>query len=309
MLREWLSRLRGKADEMQMPDSTSSGRLRGAAARQVHLFRYARLMSEITRDRAAHSYRYHLSRLVHWRCTAPEHVEPYPPEQRSHLKSIYDTLLLRVMIDRIVHGGDASDKEEDDGICLRGSSNPNATPLNASNNPDDSLRDTDILATCQAVVSSLTRVTMRDRAFLPWLTGYSAFSAALVLLYLQAKTRFAASPNAGVMQSDNWPTGALTESPFDYSYGSVTRDEDHFRDAVAVMAIVGRQFTRIAKYKAFVIKLRNAMSSPTPQNMILEQAGMLDVLDDSSPDHLYRLAKATVLLMRRRETQISIPNE
>jgi len=235
-----------------------------------------------------HPFRHYLSRLMHWRCTAPEQIEPYPPEQRSHLKSIYDTLLLRVMIDQIVYSSNGNLQHEENG---RGPTAGNSTPgsIKRGTAPEDA----DLHTACQAVVSSLTRVTMRDRTFLPWLTGYSAFSAALVLLYLRAKTQVTTSPSSRLQPPEPYPIGHFAASTPDSAWFSGTHEEDPLRDAVAVMAIVGRQFTRVAKYKASVIKLRDLISSQARNKDDL-RTETAEMIDSSGPDHLRRLVNITL---------------
>lgn len=258
-------------------------------------------MSEVIKDRATHPFRHQLSRLMHWRCTAPEQVEPYPPEQRSHLKSIYDTLLLRVMIDQIVYSsiGDAQHAENAGYATVRSST---TEVIRHKNYPEDA----DLYTTCAAVVSSLTRVTMRDRTFLPWLTGYSAFSAALVLLYLRAKAHVTTSPSARMNLPEPYSIGQFTALTPDSAWFSGTHEEDPLRDAVAVMAIVGRQFTRVAKYKASVIKLRDLISSQAAAKDNL-QVDLAEMIDGSGPDHLRRLLSITLSWIYRPEPA-HVPN-
>lgn len=252
-------------------------------------------MSEVIKDRASRPFRHHLSRLMHWRCTAPEQVEPYPPEQRSHLKSIYDTLLLRVMIDQIVYTSNGDLQHEEHAGNATAISSTSATIAHGT-----SPEDANLYTTCQAVVSSLTRVTMRDRTFLPWLTGYSAFSAALVLLYLRAKTHVTTSPSSRLQLPEPYPIGHFTASTPDSAWFSGTHEEDPLRDAVAVMAIVGRQFTRVAKYKASVIKLRDLISSQTPAKDDL-RVEVAEMIDGSGPDHLRRLVNITLSWINKPE--------
>jgi hypothetical protein len=259
-------------------------------------------MSEVIKDRASHPFRHHLSRLMHWRCTAPGQVEPYPPEQRSHLKSIYDTLLLRIMIDQIVYSSTGDIRREENPGSPSHHLPMDATARSSASGTmrhGTSLEEADLYTTCQAVVSSLTRATMRDRNFLPWLTGYSAFSAALVLLYLRAKAH-SKSPSSRLQPPEQYPIGHFTASTPDSAWFSGAHEEDPLRDAVAVMAIVSRQFTRVAKYKASVVKLRDLISSPALAKDNV-QVDMAEMIDDFGPEHLRHLLNITLSWICRPE--------
>lgn len=264
-------------------------------------------MSEVVKDRAKHPFRHHLSLAIHWRSTAPGQAEPYPPEQWGHIKSLHDTLLLRVMIDQVINvsPGHYFRQQKDTGFPQHQvytqhvhDADTSALPSSLATPLERAPQDAEMYSTCQAVVSSLTRATMRDRAFLSWLTGYSAFSAALLLLYLAAKARKTAStspalPTSGVQFASN-----LNQSPADSAWHPGAYEDDPLQGAVAVMAVVGRQFSRVARYKAFVIKLHGMISSQT----WIENAGQFELAEDidrSGPDHLNCLIRMTLAMLER----------
>lgn len=200
------------------------------------------------------------------------------------------------MIDQIVYpaAGDVR-REENPGsstyqLSTDDTASSSASVIARHGSPPD---DADLYTTCQAVVSSLTRTTMRDWTFLPWLTGYSAFSAALVLLYLRAKAYSATSPSSRLQHLSEHPIGHFNASTPDSAWLSGAHEEDPLREAVAVMAIFGRQFARVAKYKASAIKLRDLISSPASAKDNV-RVDLAEMIDDSGPDHLRRLVKITL---------------
>lgn len=151
-----------------------------------------------------------------------------------------------------------------------------------------SVADHELLATCEAVISSLTRSDMKDRAFLSWLTGYSAFSAALCLVYLASRRRHRSAPER-TLPSQTVESGRRS-LPEPFRQGNETYEE-LFRDAAQVMTIVGRQFTLIADYRTFVTKLRTELLSNEYTNEGLMEE-IASTMTRSSPGHLRSFAFA-----------------
>lgn len=255
-------------------------------------------MSTIIRDHATLPLGHHLGRIIHWRSTAPEYLEPYPPDQEGHLKSIGDTLLLRAIIDQIVYV-----KGEESCDSGRGNANPSsfhrmsldgtAATTSSSGLQESVVREIDLYSICNAVVSSLTRASMRDRAFLSWLTGYSAFSAALGLLYCSAKEKRKACTASPFLFNETRLDIEANLSPFSVQWA---QEQTSLQGAVNVMAVVGRHFPRVAQYKSVVTQLHTLITAEAAPNHSQGHRSLMEVMDSASPDHLRRLASITLSL-------------
>ncbi|KAL4865520.1 fungal-specific transcription factor domain-containing protein [Aspergillus spectabilis] len=135
-------------------------------ARHVHLFRYAMLLSEMVEDAGRSPVTIQLSGLLHWRSSNPCTNDPSTALNQAHFASLDNTLMLRLAINQIVRAN---------------------TPIRCDilATPDNACvpHILNISQICQAVVHSLNRPDMRQRSFLSWMTGYSAFSVALLIVW------------------------------------------------------------------------------------------------------------------------------
>ncbi|BCS29535.1 Zn(II)2Cys6 transcription factor [Aspergillus puulaauensis] len=133
-------------------------------AQHLHLFRYAMLLSEAMTDRGRSPVTMQISGLLHWRSSRRSEDESSSSSSsglnEAYFASLDNTLVLRLAINHIIRTE----------IPIDGHSMPLSSFL-------------DIPQICRAVVDSLSRPDMKQRSFLSWLTGYSAFSVALVVLY------------------------------------------------------------------------------------------------------------------------------
>ncbi|KAK6365259.1 hypothetical protein LTS17_011492 [Exophiala oligosperma] len=120
----------------------------------IHLFRYAKLMSQIVNDQGEEPFTNHLGRLLHWRaCTPPE--APLSTQCAfEYQTSLYNTLYLRVAIDQIVSRQTADDAP----VCLQ------QLPASKRNgivvSKHQQMADFRLMDACRAVLKSLKRSGM-----------------------------------------------------------------------------------------------------------------------------------------------------
>jgi hypothetical protein len=265
-------------------------------------------MSNTIRDRGTRSFKSHLSRLLHWRYTSPGNAESYPPEQWNHLKSLYDTLLLRVMLDQLLGTPDR--------IGVSSSVNYELSAMQHDTNglPDtrelDWLRPTDpkqALLTkirdmkapllCQAVVHSLTRSAMKARHFLSWITGYSACSAAFALAYILV---IDPSIQTGtecfqrtVERTPHMYSTVQSSSPFNNTKSENSTEkgfEALMKDALSILDTVGKQFSRLSEYKTVIQALHH--------RALATRRSERDEGDDTSSEALRTMGPTTPRYMR-----------
>lgn len=245
-------------------------------------------MSEVFEDRGRKVFPYHLSHLLHWRASAPERLEAYPVAQSEHLQSLYHTLLLRITINQITN----DQQQQPDNVTV------STSPWTLQSNDSPAaryLRPTEmagvqhnmkLLATCQAVVKSLNRTSMKHRSVLSWVTGYSAASAAFGLLFWiasQESERNSMSVQVGSLEGQASAQGPLAPATWQ-CYGEI------LDDALSVLATVGRQFSRMVHYHRIIHYLRDLMRAhvDTIQQEKIEEVATL--ISDIRVDHLRILA-------------------
>lgn len=165
-------------------------------AQHLHIFRYAMLLSEAITDRGRSPVTMQISGLLHWRWSRQSSSNAL---SEAYFASLDNTLVLRLAIDHIVRV---------EGDCM-----PIPPFL-------------DIPQICRAVVDSLSRPDMKQRSFLSWLTGYSAFSVALVVLYWSP--RWTAHPTP----------------------------EELLQPITEMLDLVGNQFSRLRDYTRIIRSLR-----------------------------------------------------
>lgn len=236
-------------------------------------------MSNTIRDGSNRSFKSHLSRLLHWRYTSPGNAESYPPEQWYHLKSLYDTLLLRVMLDQLLSvtkqfqaPGSASRESNLPQIFMSTSPDHRELDWPRPTGPNlvliDRLREMKAVLLCQAVIHSLTRSAMKTRHFLSWITGYSACSAAFALVYLLAvDPSIRTGTECFQRTSERTPRGCSNvqySSPFNSTQPDDSHDrgfEDLMKETLSILDTVGKQFSRLSEYKTVIQALHHRASA------------------------------------------------
>ena len=129
---------------------------------------------------------------------------------------------------------------------------------------------------------------MRDRAFLSWVTGYSAFAAALGLLYVTAKEGASAASRSATPDYTMRAEGPLNlSSPDLANFGMY--EEKPLQGAVDVMTVVGRQFPRLVEYKTVVTQLHDLLLQRAPLQGGKDHQMVENMHCGASPDHLQRL--------------------
>jgi hypothetical protein len=125
--------------------------------------------------------------------------------------------------------------------------------------------------TCRACIKSLNRSGMKSRSFLSWITGYSAFSSALGLLYwlaliLTEQQQQPSLEEGSVMDSTSRSSGPSTLTSGSGSASTERDPETEVADANAsisialdVLGVVCRQFPAMQKYRDVIIRLRSMM--------------------------------------------------
>lgn len=154
----------------------------------------------------------------------PVFPDPYPLAQEEYLSSICRTLHLRLIINRLLYLHSSGNVME-------------ATDSGYHGSIEDSSEDLldRLVTTCHAVVASLNRRNMRSRSILSFITGYSAMSAGLGLLYwLSTRT------NQGSQTAN-------AETEVCYNEVAVV---------VELLSVVARQFPPFHNYKTTLLKFQ-----------------------------------------------------
>ena len=189
----------------------ASTALSGVETVASHLFHYSMLMSSIVADHGEQPFESHLSHLLHWRTSTPKPSSTNLLDAYSYLTSLYHTMMLRISIDQIA-------RSHKSGLLV---SQPEYHEVNvsilrrwtkASDYALEQMKRLELIETCRAVIQSLNRASMKKRSFLSWITGYSALSAALVILYHLSVSHLAdcdpnnATPSHSVNTSQSLPS-------------------------------------------------------------------------------------------------------
>jgi hypothetical protein len=180
----------------------------------LHLFRYAMLLSDVIADGCRSPMTIQLSALLHWRSLNPHTDESATSPSQAYLASLDNTLMLRLVIDHILVSTQVATSTEQQ-----------HTP-DIGHGADHLPSFLNVPQVCQAVVNSLSRPDMKQRSFLSWLTGYSAFSVYLVILY--------------------WAPRWTGETPIDTLLQPVKE----------ILDLVGNQFSRLKEYARVAQLLR-----------------------------------------------------
>jgi hypothetical protein len=274
---------------VSLPTELSSSANQAAAqSMQIHLLRYAVLMSSVISHVSERNFEEHLGELLHWRISTPSHVSTLERE-RGYQTSLYNTLLLRIIIDQI-----GSQRH-----LTHSQSSPHSQPMLLGVSVDTTQDRTStiqarirqsravrLMETCKAVVESLGRWDMRKRAFLSWVTGYSAFSTSLAVLY---------HITLDMPQNRDVPglPHALTEEEPNSAANRM------LNDMLQTLAIVARQFPRMTDFRRIIVGIRKKIDGFELEDWDeLRQLGNVDDVDslvaDIQPDHLRKLAQVAL---------------
>ena len=227
--------------------------------RHVHLFHYARLLSSILQEAEGGEFRYHLSRLLHWRASTPSRSIPGFEKAQAHETSLFNTLMLRAAIQQIVISTDV----HFDSVL---------SPIGYLRPRRDEICQMRLLEICQAVVQSLDRHTQIGRPYLSVTTGYSAFSVGLAVLYYSS-----------CMVGE--------------SVDCVNATRGLVKSARRKLDVVSRQFPRMQDYSRLVELLHRrllqyAMGRFDRDEDLERESG--ELVRGIGPGHLKRLARAII---------------
>ncbi|KAL2113716.1 hypothetical protein VUR80DRAFT_2685 [Thermomyces stellatus] len=241
---------------------------------QVHLFRYASLMSYASESGQPGDFNTHLGHILHWRASTPEHTDGPVDELYGYQTSLYNTLMLRLLLRWIVLS--------DDWQTLDDACGPGQESIRRS--PEDMrrmlqwMKQHRLFETCRAVAQSLNRHSMRRRPFLSMITGYSALTMALVAMY--------------------WPAVARLADPGGDEVSKSLEAMDFVAEvAVEKLDVVGRQFPRMLEYRRLVMLLWRIICS------LGERAGdgykeAENLVEQVGPIYAKRLAQLILVLSR-----------
>lgn len=273
---------------VSLPESTDGGQSPNILRNmQVHLFRYAVLMSSAIYDKSR-PFEHHLGLALSWRASVKTDDKTMEREA-SYQKSVYNTLLLRMAIDQVnleaSHHGSSSPQRFDE-----------FTPT-AFSAQDDSLRQTvkadmdvvlhcRLIHLCRASINGLGRPEERKRSFLSWITGYSVFSGALGILYYTSLLTLA---------------GSLHIPIIDNAADEILDANQMLNDIMLKLRVVARQFPRMNDFRRIVAALRWKIDGFLLDDwMELDQADLLAqyamLVDGIGPPHLKSLATKTIAL-------------
>jgi len=270
-------------------------------ARHVRLFRYCVLLSEVVADKGSHSFAHHLSHLLHWQAGTISATEACPAKEKAYFTSLYNTLLLRIIIDQIRTSRRLAENASDGVRGEFASSTYSLAVLNGGQKIP--MR---IFETCLAVIRSLNRTAMRQRSFLSWITGYSALSVALGALYCMIY-------GEGMSESENFSIGSLAMSS-PYSVRSDRRIQDSqsgelLHVACRNLEVVARQFPRMQTYRQLVLNLQHLVEQVAPVEGSLSDLSTetRELIVTIEPDHLKDLASVVYTeICNRHEADVCI---
>ncbi|KAF2020464.1 hypothetical protein BU24DRAFT_337745 [Aaosphaeria arxii CBS 175.79] len=238
-------------------EDQASPNLTSQEACQVHLFRYARMLSSAASHTVQLGPDSHLSNLIFWRASSPALGNHSNREAHLHQTSLYHTLMLRNALcyivsensfDRVETNLSRLGQEFQEGIHSDAARQMFECEVKRSSKLK-------LLNICQAVAKSLDRRHMSGRHYLSVTTGYSAFSLALATLHCQLVL------SSGPSQPDNIPPLGSIADQID-TPGSVASDAFALHPsqildiACQKLEIVGRQFPRLQEYRLLIERLR-----------------------------------------------------
>lgn len=248
---------------------------------QVDLFKYALVLSSMTSDRGRQPFAHHLGRLLDWKLNATFKLPapPSPTEDASlvsqvfaeHQASLHSTLLLRIIIDQINAAGQREITRS-------------APPARM-----EQIRNLRAVGSCRNVLEHLNRASMKTRPFLSWITGYSALSAAIAILYVLGVCKALEIPDHGVPElwskeehCSHYSTGQTPAADGYVSNGNIGPDA-LLLEACQILSNVGRQFPRMSDYCRLVLDIRKAI-----RNRDLGHIPSSDI----KPGHLRKIVEA-----------------
>lgn len=244
---------------------------------QVHLFRYASLLSYTSNSGEPGDFDSQLGHILHWRALTPEHTDGSLDELYGYQTSLYNTLMLRLLLRRIAIPHDLETLGDGAGPGQRSS----------RQYPEEMkqtlqwMKQHRLPETCRAVAQSLNRHSMRRRPFLSMMTGYSALTMALVAMYWPAVAKIADSGPEEVSRS-------LEEM------------ESVQEVALEKLDVVGRQFPRMLSYRRIVVLLWRMVRSPREHTGAISEGykEAADLVEQVGPINAKRLAWAILALSR-----------
>ncbi|KXJ84682.1 hypothetical protein Micbo1qcDRAFT_210502 [Microdochium bolleyi] len=195
------------ADQAPLESSTSSAARTGDRAKDehhVHLIRYARLLAAIITDTPPYSnarmatsfptdgggFELFLGQALQWRSSSP--LKSNTAFQNAYLlqTSLYNTMVLRIAVRDLLSRYDFAfsneDEDNDDNGGNRLVARVRSKVFAGWQQEQDRVLHLKLPSTCEAVARSLNRTRMHGRAYLSFLTGYSALTMALACLYCLA---------------------------------------------------------------------------------------------------------------------------
>lgn len=242
------------------PEATPA--LSDAERQHVRLFRYARLMSSILHDSESDSFESQLSRLLHWRSLSSTSVAPGLEKAYAHETSLFNTLMLRAAIQQV----------------NRSFSKQNNSGAELCRVLENDARRMRILDICRSVVQSFNRITMSGRSYLSVITGYSALSTGLAIVFWNVCT------NGNDMDT----TSTLLES------------------ILAKLDVVSRQFPRMQDYRRLVSLLQGeAIKSCARGSGLNETMSETEhLVSNVGPDHVRSFARVITTCLAIRYSSV-----
>lgn len=253
----------------------------------IHAYRYAQMLSIITKDAENHTFEAHLSRILCWRASAPPVSDGIVREAHLHQTALYHILMLQMVVQEILSGF----KFDEDRVAFGSSvdtSDPEIfqDPMGITEQfirrERVRIERLKLLHICRAAAKSLNRHRMTGRQYLSVTTGYFAVSIALGTLYWEINNSQGSDSFEFDADEQNWTSGKLLDF------------------ACQKLDIVGRQFPRLLEYGSIIKVLRIRNDQCCSRNQQDEVSRQLDEVKTQAmqigPDYLRQLTLAVILL-------------